>query len=129
MSPISNREPGRKPNDVGRLHAGAVVDERRSTDRLCMSVAIDLTVSGVSVDHCATANLSEGGLFVHTPRKASLSVGQRCEIHFRDDPQSPVWSSLGGQTCFATVVRTTPVTDGGSDTQGAGLRFDRPLYL
>ncbi len=127
MSPILNNQPNPKPNDVRVLGSGAAVDERRSADRLFMNVAIDIAVSGESIDNCATDNLSEGGLFVSTPDHAGLSVGQRCEVRFRDDPQSPIWSSLGGQTCFATVVRTTAVAD--SSTKGAGLRFDQPLYL
>jgi hypothetical protein len=73
-------------------------------------------------------DISEGGLYVRVPLSRSLGVGERCEVRL-SDPSGATPACLAGETCYATVVRTEVVTSGSETFLGAGLRFDRPLFL
>jgi len=106
------------------------VDERRTSARVRRGFPIKVTSLGHNLAHpCHAEDLSEGGLFVRVPTESGLTVGQRCELTFDDKAGAPDLPNLGGETCYATVVRTKLLKDGAKPVIGAGLRFDQPLYL
>lgn len=107
-----------------------VVEERRASTRLGRKLRIMLSATGWSKAlGCIAEDISEGGLYLRIPATCGLSVGQRCEIDFGQDIESPELSGVAGEVCFATVVRTHVMTAGAGDLIGAGLRFDRPIFL
>ena len=108
----------------------AVVEERRASQRIRKNMPMKLAEMGcMETHHCTIENISEGGLCVRVPANASPAVGQRCELSFPHEAGSLQLSGLVGETCYATVVRTELLTDGARQVIGAGLRFDRPLFL
>jgi len=109
---------------------GALVDERRVAHRTHHPLPVSLTAMGSSdVHRCRAENISEGGLYLTAPSKCTLTVGQRCEIVFADDSVRDKRSTLAGERCYATVVRTERPASGGRDVVAAGLRFDQPLFI
>ncbi len=116
------------PVPLGGL--GAVADERRVARRSDHGLSVSLTAMGCTDVHlCKAENISEGGLLVYAPSKLSLRVGQRCEITFTDESGTGGVSTLAGERCYATVVRTERATSGAQNVTAAGLRFDQPLFL
>ena len=117
-----------RPSPFGGL--GAIADERRGTTRAIQSLHVSLTAMGCNDAHlCKAENISEGGLLVHAPSKCSLAVGQRCEVTFTRESGTEGVSTLAGERCYATVVRTERPTSGAQDFIAAGLRFDQPLFF
>lgn len=117
--------PNELTNDVD-----SVTQDRRCTPRLQVRPGLTLTfLNGNTPLQCQTQDLSEGGLFVRLPQQSHLSVGQRCELSFTEEASSNHPSNLSGLTCYATVVRTHNHPENSTYTIGAGLRFDRPLFL
>ena len=109
----------------------AAVDERRSSQRMDREIGLTLTSIGTTeAPHlCSTDNISEGGLSVQVPAEYGLSVGQRCEVMFAREGESKAPRNLAGEMRYATVVRTEVLTGAARPMVGAGLRFDRPLFL
>ncbi len=108
----------------------AVVEDQRCSPRNPNSVPVRLSGLGSSESHpCIAKDISEGGLYLRVPASADLAVGQRCELTFSDDELDDAIGGLAGCGCYATVVRTEQDADGLSQSVGAGLRFDRPLFL
>lgn len=106
------------------------VAERRGAVRFRRGFPVKVTSLGQNMTHtCHAEDLSEGGLYVHMPTDSGLTVGQRCELTFAKEAGAPDLPNLGGETCYATVVRTKLFKDGIKPVIGAGLRFDQPLYL
>lgn len=109
---------------------GTVIEERRAVLRKSRKLSVTLTAMGSSDGMCCTAeDICEGGLFLRVPVMYGLTVGQRCALNFGEQPESSGLSSLEGQTCYATVVRTEHRAGGPEPMLGAGLRFDQPLFL
>ena len=97
------------------------MDERRSTPRFPRRVTAKVIgVGAAEVFRCTTEDISENGLYVQVPLASGLRVGQRCEVMLSDD---------GGESHYATVVRTEPIAKAPNPIVGAGLRFDQPLFL
>lgn len=116
--------------DLGVLDVVPAVEERRVSTRIVRKLTVKLTARGCVEAHCGPAeNISEGGLYLRVPYGYGLAVGQRCEISFATEADSPGLPHLSVGTCFATVVRTEVLTDGSTRVIGAGLRFDRPLFF
>jgi hypothetical protein len=110
--------------------ASAVADERRSSQRIDREIGLTLTsVGSTEARLCSSSNISEGGLSVQVPPEYGLSVGQRCEVMFASEGESKAPQNLAGEMRYATVVRTEVVTGSARQMIGAGLRFDRPLFL
>ena len=108
----------------------AVAEERRDSDRMSRRIAIKARGEGCAQAHsCVTADISESGVNVRMPTDVGLAVGQRIELIFGDDLQSPKPPNVEGQAYFATIVRTQLLIENSKPILGAGLRFDRPLYL
>lgn len=108
----------------------ATVDDRRIAARFASKLGVTLTAMGSAKAHpCRAEDLSEGGLFVHLPAELGLSVGQRCEVRFPANPDSPKFSNCAGETRYATIVRTQMLEDAPKKMLGAGLRFDQPLFM
>ena len=111
-------------------HEDTAVAERRASVRIHRGFPVKVTSLGQNMTHaCHAEDLSEGGLYVHMPTDSALTVGQRCELTFEKDAGAPDLPNLGGETCYATVVRTKLLKDGVKSMIGAGLRFDQPIYL
>lgn len=110
-----------------RTSVHALVDERRSTQRVDARLGMKLLAPGLEEPLCVDAtDLSESGLYAHLPQACRLTVGQRCEVIFDGGPGM---ERLAGESRYATVVRTEPLGDPAERSVGAGLRFDNPLYL
>ena len=109
----------------------ALVDERRANMRLRRKMVADLLdlPGRDEIAPCVTEDISEEGLLVHVPVSYGMMVGQRCEVLLRDEPGLGEPSQLCGERRFATVVRTTPLSNSPTPMLGAGLRFDQPLFL
>ncbi|MGD2110007.1 MAG: PilZ domain-containing protein [Phycisphaerae bacterium] len=126
---------GIEPNSDGAPFStdgglAATVEDRRAAVRMRRGFPIRVASLGQKVTHsCHADDISEGGLFVRVPTESGLTVGQRCELTFEQNESEPDAPPLGGDTCYATVVRTKLLHGEGKSMIGAGLRFDQPLYL
>lgn len=106
------------------------VKERRTSNRHPMDLAMKLTPMGTpGGQRCTIEDISEGGMYVRVQAEAGLAVGQRVEVTFEDEGKQPASPGPAGETHFATVVRTKLLAEATKDKVGAGLRFDRPLFL
>lgn len=115
---------------VGTSGASAVALDQRSSPRAPSNLSMKLTGLGrPTVLVCTTKDISEGGLYVRVPVKAGLTVGQRCEVTFSKEAASQGAPGLAGEQCYATVVRTERLAGAPPHEVGAGLRFDRPIFL
>lgn len=113
-----------------RSLSDATVAERRLSRRIQTRPSLAMTSLGSPHSHkCVAVDISEAGLFVQLPLEHQPTVGQRFELTFTDESPSAEFPNLAGLTCYATVVRTKRCVTGSEATVGAGLRFDRPLYL
>ncbi len=130
MLTISQREAAPTAEaDIAVLHT-TVVEERRAFTRLGRKLRIMLSATGWAESHgCLAEDISEGGLYLCIPASYGLTVGQRCEVGFDQEVDSPELSGVAGEICYATVVRTHVMTAGAGDLIGAALRFDRPIFL
>ena len=108
----------------------ATVEDRRSANRVAAAPALCVSpIGGAAGYQCQADNVSEGGLYVKLPMDCCLAVGQRCEVTFSRGQGKTDMASLTGLTCYATVVRTDQLIADPKPLVGAGLRFDRPLFL
>ncbi len=103
---------------------------RRSSLRINRSVDAQLTCMGsaVAID-CRVVDISEDGAYVSAISPANLSVGQRYQIELAEESDAPDLASALCQGCYATIVRTDRRPSQEGSAIGAGLRFDRPIYL
>lgn len=106
------------------------VDDRRTSFRIPNVIPTKLAPLGQSQVHqCHTQDISTSGLFVRVPAESGLSVGQRVEVVLGDDKAPKSSQGVTGMACYATVVRTQRIADAEKRVIGAGLRFDRPVFL
>ncbi len=106
------------------------VEERRASNRHPSDLATKLTPMGVPGGQpCSIEDISESGMYVCVQADAGLTVGQRVEVAFGDQGKQPMSTGPAGETHFATVVRAKLLAEATKDKMGAGLRFDRPLFL
>ncbi len=116
--------------DVLAGDMSAAVEERRTSNRHPLDLALKLTSMGIpDGQRCTIEDISEGGMYVCVQAEAGLTVGQRVEVAFEDQGKQPTSTGPAGETHFATVVRTKLLAEATKDKIGAGLRFDRPLFL
>ena len=119
-----------QPLELGKIPASGATRERREASRLSTAPALRVVpLGGTTVYRCQADNVSEGGLYVKMPMDCILSVGQRCEVTFTEQQPMADAASLAGLTCYATVVHTEQLIASPKPLVGAGLRFDRPLFL
>jgi len=78
---------------------------------------------------CRMIDISENGAYISAFASANLSVGQRFQIELTNDSDAPDLASALCQGCYATIVRTERRPSEMASAMGAGLRFDRPIYL
>ena len=108
----------------------ALAENRRTAERVRKSLSVKLTGMGwTKGQSCVAEDIGEGGIYVRLPANSGLSVGQRCALMFPEGLTPPQLSTLAGETVYATVVRTELLAEGAKQLVGAGLRFDRPLFL
>lgn len=108
----------------------AMVEDRRLSSREPQDATGRLIGwDGAEAVPCRICNVAEGGVFVHVADAADLRVGGRYELIVEESPASSDLAGAVGSCCYATVVRTSHVTDAGDAAFGAGLRFDQPLML
>lgn len=118
------------PLGLGKIPASGATAERREASRISTAPTLRVVpLGGTNEYRCQADNLSEGGLYVKMSTDCTLSVGQRCEVTFTEQQPMAAAASLAGLTCYATVVRTEQLIASPKPLVGAGLRFDRPLFL
>jgi len=105
--------------------APTMQDERRLHARSAREVSAAVRAAGAGDLPCRSADISEGGMFVCTPKGAALMVGERCEVLFDESDENCPTGICPGEAVFGTVVRTNR---GGADA-GLAIRFDQPLFL
>ena len=118
------------PNGDAVATIEQAIDEQRANDRDRHRFPMRLTPMGCATSlSCVSENISEGGCFTHLPADCGLSVGQRCEIEFSQEPTDAA-AHLAGEVRYATVIRTSHIgaTAPATPLTGTGLRFDQPLY-
>jgi hypothetical protein len=107
-----------------------LVEDRRNGERLRRTLPLKLSGLGwTKCQACVAEDIGEGGLYLRLPAAAGLTVGQRCELLVPEKLAPQQLSNLAGETVYATVVRTELLAEGAKQLVGAGLRFDRPLFL
>lgn len=106
-------------------HAPTLQDERRLHERSPREVAATVRAHSAEEVPCRSADISEGGMFVCTPKGAELMVGERCEVLFDESDENCPAGVCPGEAVYGTVVRTG--TAGGD--AGLAIRFDQPLFL
>ena len=108
-----------------------VVEEHRASPRVRKRFTVSLLGMGcnAAVEQCCTDNISEDGMFVQAPPAYGLRVGQRCEVVLTDERGSAASSCFVGEVRYATVVRTTRVSQTSPPMVGLGMRFDQPLFF
>jgi hypothetical protein len=74
-------------------------------------------------------DVSECGLYLFVDLPHTLSVGQRCELDLVEEDGRPCVAFMATDCCYATVVRTEPVTLGEDQLLGTGLCFDQPMFF
>ncbi len=108
----------------------AVTQNRRNALRTSRPVDAQLTSMGsLTAIGCRMVDISENGAYVSAFASANLSVGQRFQIELSKESDAPDLASALCQGCYATIVRTERRVSDGDSAIGAGLRFDRPIYL
>lgn len=105
--------------------APTLQDERRLHERSAREVSATVRAQSLGDLSCRSADISEGGMFVCTPKGASLMVGERCEVLFDESDENCPAGICPGEAVYGTVVRTE---SGGADV-GLAIRFDQPLFL
>ncbi len=105
------------------------LEERRASRRVSRDLIATVQGHGVGQAFSGPAqDVSEGGLYLRVPLSHGLAVGQRCEVRL-SDTAGVTPACLAGESCYVTVVRTEVITSGSQKLLGAGMRFDRPLFL
>ncbi len=110
--------------------APATVPNRRNAIRSARLVDAQLTSMGSTTSiGCRMVDISENGAYVSAFTSANLHVGQRFQIELSKESDAPDLASALCQGCYATVVRTERRSSEEGLAIGAGLRFDRPIFL